>query len=276
MCWPPDRAFGSNETVPFDQALRERYAQAITDLGAPGAAAGRDFDPAAFDASADVLACLDDLVLPAMVGIVDHPGPMRQPRRTGERLRNASRPVRVVGRLASTTRPSPGTHGRHRGAGRRGRPPAGSGSGAFVTVVRRCHGVPKRGSRKRSRPIQPALRQGTSSRPTMMNAGLTPAEPENTKLKFRITPRNAGDKGYSFPSLRRSLRRRGIRAVIPAKADQPRRPSFDEAAYRERNRVERPINRLKQWRRVATRYDKREANHLAMVTIAAIVLLWLE
>ena len=44
---------------------------------------------------------------------------------------------------------------------------------------------------------------------------------------------------------------------------------------RQRNRVERTINRLKGWRRVATRYEKRDVNHLAMVTIAAIVLLWL-
>jgi transposase len=53
-------------------------------------------------------------------------------------------------------------------------------------------------------------------------------------------------------------------------------PGSAPAAYRERNRVERTINRLKQWRRVATRYEKREANYLAMVTIAAIVLLSLE
>ena len=86
----------------------------------------------------------------------------------------------------------------------------------------------------------------------------------------------AGDKGYSFSSLRRYLRARGIRAVIPSKSNQPRQPRFDTAAYRERNQVERTINRLKGWRRVATRYEKREANYLAMVTIAAIVLLWLE
>jgi transposase len=86
----------------------------------------------------------------------------------------------------------------------------------------------------------------------------------------------AGDKGYSFPGLRRYLRRRGIRAVIPSKSDQPRQRSFDRAAYRERNRVEHSINRLKGWRRVATRYEKRDVNYLAMVTIAAIVLLWLE
>jgi transposase len=51
---------------------------------------------------------------------------------------------------------------------------------------------------------------------------------------------------------------------------------LDKAAYRQRNHAERTVNRLKGWRRVATRYEKREVNYLAMVTIAAIVLLWLE
>jgi transposase len=84
-----------------------------------------------------------------------------------------------------------------------------------------------------------------------------------------------GDKGYSYPSVRRYLRARGIRAVIPAKQDQRRRrPGFDRATYRERNRVERTVGRLQQFRRVATRYEKREVNYLAMVKIAAIVLLW--
>jgi transposase len=86
--------------------------------------------------------------------------------------------------------------------------------------------------------------------------------------------RVAGDKGYSYRRVRRYLRRRGIGAIIPTRRDQPRNPHFDRAAYRERNRVERLINRLKQFRRVATRYEKRAANYLAMVTIAAI-LLWL-
>lgn len=83
-----------------------------------------------------------------------------------------------------------------------------------------------------------------------------------------------GDKGYSSGKIRRSLRRRGIRFTIPRRKNERRRGKFDRQIYRERNRVERLINRLKQFRRVATRYEKRAENYLAMVSIAAI-LLWL-
>jgi transposase len=87
--------------------------------------------------------------------------------------------------------------------------------------------------------------------------------------------RVVGDKGYSSAANRAYLRRRGIAAVIPRRRDQGGpRPRFDRGAYRQRNRVERLINRLKQFRRVATRYEKRAANYLAMLTLAAI-LLWL-
>jgi transposase len=88
----------------------------------------------------------------------------------------------------------------------------------------------------------------------------------------RLRPdRVAGDKGYSYPSIRRYLRCRGISTVIPTKSDQRRNPRFDKQAYRQRNRVERCIGRLKRFRRVATRYEKRAVNYLAMVTIAAIM-----
>ena len=86
--------------------------------------------------------------------------------------------------------------------------------------------------------------------------------------------RVAGDKGYSSGKVRRYLRRRGIGAVIPRKSNERPNPRFDREAYRERNRVERLINRLKQFRRVATRYEKLAVTYLAMVTIAAI-LIWL-
>ena len=91
----------------------------------------------------------------------------------------------------------------------------------------------------------------------------------------RLRPRRvAGDKGYSSPKARRSLRRRGIDPVIPTKSDEPRDPGFDREAYRRRNRVERLINRLKQFRRIATRYEKRAVNYAAMLTIG-MSLLWL-
>ena len=62
--------------------------------------------------------------------------------------------------------------------------------------------------------------------------------------------------------------------MIPTKSNQRRNPRFDRAAYRQRNRIERLINRLKQFRRIATRYEKRAANYLAMVHIG-MLLLWL-
>jgi len=90
----------------------------------------------------------------------------------------------------------------------------------------------------------------------------------------RLRPdRVAGDKGYSSRTIRRYLHRRGIGVVI-ARQKRERRVRFDTAAYRKRNVVERLIGRLKQFRRVATRYEKRAVNYLAMLTIAAIVL-WL-
>ncbi|WP_425544525.1 IS5 family transposase, partial [Actinomadura kijaniata] len=74
------------------------------------------------------------------------------------------------------------------------------------------------------------------------------------------------DKAYSSRAIRAHLRNRRIRATIPERADQQagrrrrgsrggRPPVFDPAAYRRRNVVERCINRLKQWRGIATRYD---------------------
>lgn len=90
----------------------------------------------------------------------------------------------------------------------------------------------------------------------------------------RLRPhRIVGDKGYSYPHLRQYARSRGIRITIPHRKDQ-RRGRFNKAIYRRRNRIERLINRLKQFRRLATRYEKRAANHRAMWLIAATIL-WL-
>lgn len=92
----------------------------------------------------------------------------------------------------------------------------------------------------------------------------------------RLRPqRVAGDKGYSSRKYRHYLRRRGIRVTIPRKKNEHRTGPFDRERYRQRNQVERLINRLKQFRRVATRYDKQATSFAAMLTIA-MIFLWLK
>jgi hypothetical protein len=76
--------------------------------------------------------------------------------------------------------------------------------------------------------------------------------------------RIVGDKGCCSGPVRSFLRRRGIRFTIAKRSDMCRRGPFDKAIYQERNRVERLFNRFKQFRRLATRYEKRSANYLAM------------
>jgi len=89
----------------------------------------------------------------------------------------------------------------------------------------------------------------------------------------RLRPlRVSGDKGYSSRKIRRYLQRRGMRLTIPRQENERRRGQFDKSLYRERNRVERCFNRLKQFRRVATRYEKKADNYLAMLILASIFL----
>jgi transposase len=108
--------------------------------------------------------------------------------------------------------------------------------------------------------------------PTLMERGAVKRPGQG---RPRIRPdRVAGDKGYSSPTIRRYLKQRRIGAGIPTKADEAPDPNVDREAYRERNIIERLINRLKQHRRIATRYEKRAANYRAMVPLAAI-LRWL-
>jgi transposase len=82
------------------------------------------------------------------------------------------------------------------------------------------------------------------------------------------------DRGYDADHLRRLLAERNAEAVIPTTTSRRRPIPYDVIAYRQRNKVERLWARLKDYRRVATRYDKLAANFLAGVHIAAIVTYW--
>ncbi len=86
--------------------------------------------------------------------------------------------------------------------------------------------------------------------------------------------RVVADKGYTSQQVRSYCRQPGIGATIPSRRNQRPTPRFNRVVYRERNRVERLVNRFKQFRRVATRYEKRAVNYLAMVTLAAVTM-WL-
>lgn len=91
----------------------------------------------------------------------------------------------------------------------------------------------------------------------------------------KLRPRRvAGDKGYSSRRIRGYCRKHKIRQTIARKKSECRTGPFNRAIYRTRNVVERMINRFKQFRRIATRYEKRGENYRAMWLIAAIIL-WL-
>ena len=89
----------------------------------------------------------------------------------------------------------------------------------------------------------------------------------------RLRPqRLVADKGYTSAALRSYLHRYHIRCTIPRRSNEHHQGSFNTQHYRKRNIVERLINRLKQFRRIATRYEKRASNFAAMITIASIFL----
>jgi transposase len=113
--------------------------------------------------------------------------------------------------------------------------------------------------------------------PVLLDAGAVKRTgPDGCPGRGRPRQRSArlvADKGYSYPTVRAQLRRRGIAAVIPTRSDQRHQPGFDRHAYRQRNRVDWTVGRLKQFRRVATRYEKLAVNYLTWVTLATIAVL---
>lgn len=82
------------------------------------------------------------------------------------------------------------------------------------------------------------------------------------------------DKGYDSNAIREAIAAAGMKAVIPSNRSRKAIIPHDKTLYRERNRIERCFNKLKHFRRIATRYDRRAVHFLAFLCLAA-AMLWM-
>jgi transposase len=80
------------------------------------------------------------------------------------------------------------------------------------------------------------------------------------------------DRGYDADTIREEIAKADAEAVIPAKSNRRNPAQHDRAKYKWRNLIERLFNKLKNWRRVATRYDKTRESYLGFVALASIKL----
>ena len=116
--------------------------------------------------------------------------------------------------------------------------------------------------------LTPGERNERAALPELMARG---AVRRNGRGRPRLRSRTVvGDRGYTGGPTRGFLRRRGVAAVIPQLRTEKRPRLMDPDLYRERNVVERLVGRLKEYRRIATRYDKLAASYLAFAQLAAI------
>jgi transposase len=101
--------------------------------------------------------------------------------------------------------------------------------------------------------------------------------PVAERLIRRAKPpkRMLGDKAYDSTELREELNERGTKPVIPNKSNRKQPFSFSKRLYKLRWRIESAFNRLKDFRRIATRYDKLARNYLASVCLAAALVWWI-
>jgi len=84
-----------------------------------------------------------------------------------------------------------------------------------------------------------------------------------------------GDKGYDSDAVRRKIEAKGTAPNIPPKSNRVWKNCFSPYLYRDRNAIERMFGRLKDFRRIATRYDRLAQNFLAAVCLAATICYWL-
>ncbi|MGL5837105.1 MAG: IS5 family transposase [Sphingorhabdus sp.] len=115
------------------------------------------------------------------------------------------------------------------------------------------------------RPVAFALTPGNVADITMAIPLLAVARP---------TKRLLADKAYDADSLRQWLAKAKIKAVIPSSAARKTPYPLDRKAYRRRNVIERLFCKLKNWRRIATRYDRLANNYLSAIALVAAVISW--
>ena len=84
-----------------------------------------------------------------------------------------------------------------------------------------------------------------------------------------------GDRGYDADWLREALQDKGISAFIPGRKQRKTPVKYDKRRYKRRSRIEIMFGRLKDWRRVATRYDRGPKVFLSAIALAALVIYWL-
>jgi transposase len=123
-------------------------------------------------------------------------------------------------------------------------------------------------------PLAVEVTAGQAHESTAFEAVMNKVRVPNRRGRPRCRPvQLAGDKGYSYPRIRRWLRRHGIRAVIPRRSDQnpdDGRHRFDREAYRRRAVAEQCVGWLKESRAVGTRFDKLAVNYTATLKLAMI------
>ena len=104
------------------------------------------------------------------------------------------------------------------------------------------------------------------------------SDPKGAFLLFPSLPRAKvllGDKGYDSDWFRAALASQGTVACIPPKANRKVQYHYDKQLYRQRHRIENLFGRIKDWRRVATRYDRCAHTFMSAISIAATVCYWL-
>ena len=84
-----------------------------------------------------------------------------------------------------------------------------------------------------------------------------------------------GDRGYDANWLRHALIARGIEPCIPSKANRKVQIPHDRTLYRQRHKIEKMFGKLKDWRRIHTRYDRCAHTFMSAICIAATVIFWL-